>query len=94
MLDRAEAAQIFQIVDVDMPVVDLVAALPQEIADHVLARSLGAAGRGDRDEIAGGSELRIEAGIGGVEDSLLVVGIHGVGVPHRLGREPIKAHFG
>src|SRR6266849_8850088 len=47
MLDRAEAAQILEIVDVDMPVVDLVAALPQQIPDHVLARPLGAADGGD-----------------------------------------------
>ena len=44
MLDRPEAAQILQILYVDMPVVDLVAACAQEIADHVLARSFGAAG--------------------------------------------------
>ena len=75
MLDRTEAAQILEIVDVDMPVVDLVAALAQEIADHVLARPFGAAGRGDRDKIAGGRKLRIEAGIDGVQDFLLRFGI-------------------
>ena len=71
MLDRAEAAQILQVVDVDMPVVDLVAALAQQIADHVLARPFGAAGRGYRDEIPGGRQLRVETGVDGVEDSLL-----------------------
>ena len=76
MLDRAEAAQILQIVDVDMPVVDLIAALAQEIADHVLARPFGAAGRGDRDEIPRRRKLRVEAGIDGVEDFLLRIGVH------------------
>ena len=96
MLDRTEAAQILQILDVDMPVVDLVAARAQEIADHVLARPFGAAGRGDRDKIPGGRKLRVKAGIDGVEDSLLViVGVHRVLVPARTfldGR--IKAYFG
>ena len=72
MLDRAEAAQILQIVDIDMPVVDLVAALAQEIADHVLARPLRAAGRGNRDKIPGGRKLRVEIGVDGVEDPCLV----------------------
>ena len=81
MLDRAEAAQVLQIVDIDMPVVDLVAALPQQIADHVLAWSLGAAGRGDRDEIPRRRKLRVEAGIDGVEDFLLRIGIHLAAAP-------------
>jgi hypothetical protein len=82
MLDRTEAAQILEIVDVDMPVVDLVAALPKEIADHVLARPLGAAGGGYRDKIACGRKLRIEAGIDGVEDFPLdIANIHRVIVP-------------
>ena len=34
MLDRAEAAQILEIVDVDVPVIDLIATLAQEVADH------------------------------------------------------------
>ena len=76
MLDRAEAAQVLQIIDIDVPVVDLVAAPAQEIADHVLARTFGAAGRGNRDKIPGGGELRIETGIDGIEDfALIVVGI-------------------
>jgi hypothetical protein len=65
-----------------MPVVDLVAALAQEIADHVLTRPFSAASRGDRDKIPGGRELRIEIGINGVEDFLLgVAGNHVVIVP-------------
>ena len=96
MLDRTEAAQILQIVDVDMPVVDLVAALAQEIADHVLARPFGAAGRGDRDKILRGGELRVETGIDGIEDfSCGVDGVHRVLVPCSAGsRCSIKAYFG
>ncbi len=76
MLDRTKTAQILQIVDVDMPVVDLIAALAQEIADHVLARPFGAAGRGDRNEIPCRRQLRIKAGVDGVEDFLLRIGRH------------------
>src|SRR6266849_11056600 len=82
MLDRAEAAQIPDIVDVDMPVVDLVAALPQEIADHVLAWPLGAAGGGYSHKIPCGRKLRIETGIDGIEDFPLgIANIHRVIVP-------------
>ncbi len=80
MLDRAEAAQILEVVDIDMPVVDLVAALAQEIADHVLARPFRAAGRGNRDKIPGGGKLRVETGVDGVED--LLSGIDGVHFRH------------
>src|SRR4030095_476798 len=76
MLDRAEAAQVLQILDIDMPVVDLVTALPQEIADHVLARPFGAAGRGDRDKIPRRRQLRVKAGVDGVEEFLSRIGIH------------------
>ncbi len=76
MLDRAEATQVLQIVDVDMPVVDLIAALSQQIADHVLARPLGAAGRGNRDEISCGRKLGVEAGVDGIEDLPLRIGSH------------------
>ena len=81
MLDRTEAAQVLQIVDIDMPVVDLVAALPQQVADHVLARSLGAAGRGDRNEFLRRRQLRVKAGVDGVEDFLLRIGIHVAAAP-------------
>src|SRR5258705_8036866 len=65
-----------------MPVVDLVAALPEEIADHVLARPFGAAGRGYRDKIPRGRKLRVEAGIDRIEDSLFgSCGAHCLGVP-------------
>ena len=77
MFDRPEAAQILQIVETDMPVVDLVAAPAQEIADHVLTRSLRAAGRRYRDKIPCGGKLRVETGVDGVENSLLGVdGVH------------------
>ena len=76
MLDRAETAQIPEIVDIDMPVVNLVAALPQEIADHVLTRPFGTAGGGYRDKIPRGGKLGVEIGVDGVEDLLL--GIDGV----------------
>src|SRR2546423_12845733 len=76
MLDRAIAAKVFQIVEIEMPVVDLIAALAQQIADQVLARALRAAGRGDRDEVARGRELRIEAGIDRIQDFLLCLGVH------------------
>ena len=82
MLDRGIATQILEVVEIDMPVVDLITALAQEIADHVLARTFGAAGRGDRDKIACGLELSVEAGIDGIENSLCVVaGVHRVLIP-------------
>ena len=67
MLDRAEATQILEIIDIDMPVVDLIAAPAQQLADHVLARTFRAAGRGNRDKIHRGGELRVEPGIDGVK---------------------------
>jgi hypothetical protein len=92
MLDRAEAAQVFQIIDIDMPVIDLIAALAQEIADHVLARPFGAAGRGYRDKIPCGRELRVEAGIDGIEDSSAVIaGVHCVTVPLGAGIENARS---
>src|SRR5258708_6211200 len=82
MLDRAKAAQILEIIDVNAPVVDLVAALAQEIADHVLARTFRAASRGNRDKIPCGGELRVETGIDGVEDLAFdIVGTHRVAAP-------------
>jgi hypothetical protein len=65
-----------------MPVVDLVAPLAQEIADHVLAWPLRAAGRGYRDKIPCCGKLRLEIGVNGVENSLL--GIDGVHFRHCL----------
>jgi hypothetical protein len=92
MLDRAEAAQVFQIIDIDMPVIDLIAAPAQQIADHVLARPLGAAGRRYRDEIPRGGKLRVETGIDGIEDSLLgIAGVHCVFVPLGGGIEKARA---
>jgi hypothetical protein len=76
VLDGPEAAQILEVVDLDVPVVDLVSARAQEVADHVLAWPLRTARRGDRDEIACGRELGFEAGIDGVKNPLLRFGIH------------------
>jgi len=70
MLDRAEAAQVFQIVDLDVPVVDLIAALTQEIAHHVLARPFRTAGRRNRDKIPRRGQLRVEIGVHGIKDFL------------------------
>src|ERR1700749_2739847 len=82
MLDRAEAAQVLEIVKVDVPVVDLIAALTQQVADHVLAWTFGAAGRGNRDKIPCGGELRVEPVIDGVEDFAFdIVGTHRRGAP-------------
>src|SRR4030088_667857 len=82
MLDWAEAAQTFKIIEIDVPVVDLVAALAQQIADRVLARTFGAACRGNRDKIPGGGELRVETGFDGVEDFACgIVGIHRAAAP-------------
>ena len=74
MLDRAETAQILQLLDIDMPVVDLVTAPAQQIADHVLARPLRAADRGYGDKLPGGRKLRVETGIDRVEDFLPGIG--------------------
>src|ERR1700674_2775150 len=76
MLDRTDPTQILEVVDVDMPVVDLVAALAQQIADHVLARSLRAAGRGYGYKICGGRELLVEIGVDRIEDSSPCIARH------------------
>src|SRR5450759_2220309 len=82
MFDRTESAQFPEIVDIDMPVVDLVTALPQEVADHVLARSFRAAGTGNRDKIPRGSKLRVEIGVDGIEDfALAIYGVQCVPFP-------------
>jgi hypothetical protein len=57
-----------------MPVIHFVTALAQEIADHVLARPLCTAGRGNRDKIPCRRQLRIETGIDRIEDFLLRIG--------------------
>src|SRR5260370_35389426 len=76
MLDRPKTAQIFQVGDIDMPIVDLVAALPQEIADHVLARPFRAAGAAARDQIPRGRELRANTSV--ARTSAFLPGIDGV----------------
>ena len=94
MLDRAETSQILEVVDVDMPVVDFVASLAQQIGDHVLARPFRAAGRRYRDEIPRGGQLRVEAGVDGIQDLLFdIAGVFAcIAIPWILLREtaPIK----
>src|SRR3954467_2194188 len=73
MLDRTEATQTLQLVNFDMPVVDLITPLPQKIANHILARSFGSAGGGNRDEILCGGKLRVEIGADSLENSLFFI---------------------
>src|SRR5215210_1045138 len=97
MFDWSEAAQVFQLIDVDMPVVDLVAALAQKISDHVLARSFRTSGGGNGDKIPCGRKLRIEIVVDGVENSLFgIAGIHSVTLPvaaFRIAPAPIHCAF-
>src|SRR5665647_3291820 len=90
MLDRAETAQIPEIVDIDMPVVNLVVALPQEIADHVLTRPFGTTVGGNRDKIPRGCKLGVEIGVDGVEDLLL--GVDGVHFRHKFPLSLSESH--
>src|SRR5229473_2189900 len=92
MLDRAEAAQFPEIVDVDVPIVDLIAALTQEIADHVLARPFGATDGWDRDKIFRCRKLRIESGIDRIQNSLTgIADIHRVVVSFDLRCPPSRS---
>src|SRR4051794_35569123 len=60
-----------------MPVVDLIAALAEEITHHVLARPLGTANGRDGNEIPRGRKLRIEACVDRIQYSCSVIaGIH------------------
>ena len=68
-----------------MPVIDLVAALAQEVANHILARPFGAARGRYRNEVPCRSELRVEAGIDGIENPLFDVAFdHRFDIPLRL----------
>src|ERR1035437_9240235 len=94
MRDRTETAQIPEIADINMPIIDLVAALAQEIADHVLARPFGAAGGWDRDKILRCRKLRVEAGIDGIENSLAgIAGVHRAVISLGSSVHQIKAYF-
>ena len=63
-----------------------IATLAQQIADHVLAWSFRAAGRRNGDKILRGRQLRIEAAVDRVEDSLPgIAGIHGIVSPVTVG---------
>jgi len=93
MLDRAEAAQVPEIIDIDMPVVDLVTALAQEIADHVLARPSAPRVEGIATKSLW-SRVRVETGIDGIEDFLLgIAGVHCVLVPIGARREMGRRHL-
>ena len=70
MLDRTVAAQILEVVRVDVPIVHLIAALAQQVADHVLTRALGAARAGDGHKVLRGRELRVEGVVHGIENAL------------------------
>ena len=74
MLDRTVTAHVLERIELDVPIVDLVAAHAQEIAEHVLAGPFGAASGGNGDEIARGRELMVESVVDGVDDSLRDVG--------------------
>ena len=63
VLDRAKAAQILEVLDIDVPIVDFVAAFAQEVGHHVLARAFRAARGRNRDKIAGRRQLRVKIGI-------------------------------
>ena len=74
MLDRTDAAQTLQFIDIDMPIVDLVAPLPQQVAHHVLARPFSTARAGDRGELPRGFDLPIERLVHRVENPPLLIG--------------------
>ena len=76
MLDRTKAAQTPEVIDIDMPVVNLIAARAQEVADHILTRPLGAAGRWNRNEVPGRGKLNIEIVIDRIQDFLPYIRIH------------------
>jgi hypothetical protein len=66
MLDRAEAAQVSEIIDIDM-VIDLIAALAQQCRScpgMALRRHGSRVSRRN----PGGRELRVETGIDGIQD--------------------------
>src|SRR5438132_13659122 len=86
MPNWTEPAQSPEVVDIDMPVIDLIAALTQEVADHVLAGPFGTAGGWDRDKFFRRRKLRVETGIDRVENSLAGIADHRVVVSSDLFR--------
>jgi hypothetical protein len=56
-----------------MPVINLIITLPQQIADHILARSLGTSGGGNSDQLTCGGKLRVETIVDGIENSLFLI---------------------
>ena len=71
MVNRTEAAQVFQIIDIDAPVVDLVAALAQQVMHHVLTRAFRAARRGNGRELFRCLKLPIESIVDRIENTAL-----------------------
>src|SRR5262249_4514900 len=57
-------------------VIELIAALAQQVADHILAWPLSAPGRGDRNKVLRRCELRVKTGVDGVKDLLGCIGVH------------------
>src|SRR5262249_57752020 len=57
-------------------VIELIAALAQQVADHILAWPLSAPGRGDRNKVLRRCELRVKTGVDGVKDLLGCIWVH------------------
>ena len=83
--DRTVAGQVLEIVLLDHPVVDLVAALAQQPRHHVLTRRFLAAGARDRRERDRRRQLRLEGGIDRGLDALAGAGGEGDDVALRHG---------
>jgi hypothetical protein len=76
-LHRPEVAQPLQALQIDRPVVDLVAARPQQVAEHVLAGRLGAPCARYGGEPEGGGDLGVEIGVDRLVDPPLLLGRQG-----------------
>jgi hypothetical protein len=75
MFDRPVARQILHVVNLNLPIVHLVAALVEQIGHHILARTLGAPGARNRDEILRGGDLLVEMRVHGITDAAGNIGI-------------------
>ena len=77
-MHRREAGHMANLIDVDPPAVDGEAALAQGGRHEILCRVLGAAHRGEFDELGGQRHLIIEAGIDRLHDGRREIGVeHG-----------------
>jgi hypothetical protein len=74
MLDRTEAAQFFQVIDIDVPVIDFIATLPQQVAHHILTRALRSPRARDCGKLPCGFDLSVERLVHGVEYPPLLIG--------------------